>query len=489
MAFQLLRVGVRLILSVVICIAAVQYLIRSQGEGVQAATNESTQAFAQHEVVAAPQAAFTISSTEDDMAPSVPMADPGLADPGLAPEQGVGSSPRVAAPADAVATVPVKPNTPVVTAEVATNRVTPVPAVSIPPATGSAGAETAPTDRTTSAGVMDDPGAKPVERRVEAPGEFARNGSLVIGCNEFEFHPAAILSILAAVDGQLPVVALVADEKNEAEVRDAMKGAGIAGKTIKFLRQSLDSMWVRDYGPLFVNHDGRTVIVRASYKTETRKYDNSFAWGLGVHFDVPVREIPLKLDAGNLISNGAGALVSSSLLHTWNESRVASRENLGAILNGMYGFKNIALVEPLAGEPTGHADMFVTFLSPDLAVVGAFDPEIDAENAARLDRTAAKIAEMPCPAGKVRVVRIPMPPHDDELFRTYTNVVFANGTLLVPNYPNAAPLYDQQALSIYRKLLPDWNVVGIDSTTLIRKRGSLHCITLNVPEILRPAAD
>ena len=42
-----------------------------------------------------------------------------------------------------------------------------------------------------------------------------------------------------------------------------------------------------------------------------------------------------------------------------------------------------------------------------------------------------------------------MPPHDDGRWRTYTNVVYANGTLLVPTYPGFCPELDAEALAVY----------------------------------------
>ena len=43
------------------------------------------------------------------------------------------------------------------------------------------------------------------------------------------------------------------------------------------------------------------------------------------------------------------------------------------------------------------------------------------------------------------------------------------------------PEHDRRALEIYRKLLPEWQVVGIDATDLIVKRGSLHCLSRMLP--------
>ena len=114
-------------------------------------------------------------------------------------------------------------------------------------------------------------------------------------------------------------------------------------------------------------------------------------------------------------------------------------------------------------------------------VVGRFEPSVDPENQAQLDRVAKEMAVLQTLEGPLRVERIPMPDHDDGVWRTYTNIVFANDVQLVPVYPDYCPDLDQAALATYHRLLPDMRVVGIDCSRLIKMNGALRCITMNVP--------
>ena len=45
------------------------------------------------------------------------------------------------------------------------------------------------------------------------------------------------------------------------------------------------------------------------------------------------------------------------------------------------------------------------------------------------------------------------------IYRTYTNAVFVNKTILVPTY---RPSVDNPALDQWRDLMPGYNIVGID---------------------------
>jgi agmatine/peptidylarginine deiminase len=127
--------------------------------------------------------------------------------------------------------------------------------------------------------------------------------------------------------------------------------------------------------------------------------------------------------------------------------------------------------------------MFATFTAPNVAVVGSYDRTEDPDNSDILNDAARVLAGQKTPHGDMKVVRIPMPPHADGIWRSYTNVIFANGVLLVPQYPDVSPELDKKALEVYAGLLPDWKIVGIDARTLITKRGALHCVSINVPAL------
>jgi hypothetical protein len=66
-------------------------------------------------------------------------------------------------------------------------------------------------------------------------------------------------------------------------------------------------------------------------------------------------------------------------------------------------------------------------------------------------------------------------------YRTFTNSVFINKTVLVPIY---RPEVDAPALAQYQEMLPGYNIVGIDvdnpGENLISQLGAIHCITHSI---------
>jgi hypothetical protein len=66
-------------------------------------------------------------------------------------------------------------------------------------------------------------------------------------------------------------------------------------------------------------------------------------------------------------------------------------------------------------------------------------------------------------------------------YRTYTNGVFVNETVIIPTYRTE---YDTTALRIWQEALPGYNIVGVDCDdqpeTIIALSGAIHCITKEI---------
>jgi agmatine deiminase len=280
---------------------------------------------------------------------------------------------------------------------------------------------------------------------------------------------------------------LVCDDAQIRAGRELLAKRGLPPEAVRFVRLPLNSMWVRDYGPLFVPHqDGSVCVAEGRYVQEDdvrgkRPHDDEVARLLGESLRLPVVSVPLQFEGGNLLSNGQGLCVSSVVLITENRQAGRGRAEIGKVLAEHFGFTSWAYVGRLVGEPSGHVDMFMTFLAPDVAVVGRYDPAVDAVNARVLDETAAILSGLRTARGPMKVYRIPMPPRRGEFWRTYTNVIFANGTLLVPTFKDVEPAIQEEALALYARLLPGWRVVGIHADSLEPSGGLLHCFSMHVP--------
>jgi hypothetical protein len=74
-----------------------------------------------------------------------------------------------------------------------------------------------------------------------------------------------------------------------------------------------------------------------------------------------------------------------------------------------------------------------------------------------------------------------MPPYTGGVCRTYTNVLYANGRLLVPHYPDVNPDLEREVMDTYAAVLPGWELVQVDCWDVIRCGGALRCLSAHVP--------
>jgi agmatine/peptidylarginine deiminase len=312
------------------------------------------------------------------------------------------------------------------------------------------------------------------------PAEFERQGALLIACRELTTTaPGLIAEFARATRGRVEVIALVTCVQEHEAIMQLLRSQRISHRHLHFVEVSHDTMWTRDFGPIVVEaRNGSPMLVDAEYDA-SRGNDDIVPMHLAHLLNLNRVELPLRIDGGNLLSNGRGLVLTTHRLADENTGQADLDEIYDAIGHN-FGAQQVVILEPLAGESTGHVDMFASFTSANTVVVGQYDPALDPENAAILDRNAQHLAQVSTAQGKLRVVRIPMPPHNDDIWRTYTNVVFANGALLVPTYADADWGQQRQVLATYARLLPGWRILGVNADEIIGSQGALHCITMNL---------
>ena len=83
------------------------------------------------------------------------------------------------------------------------------------------------------------------------------------------------------------------------------------------------------------------------------------------------------------------------------------------------------------------------------------------------------------PDGTLLRLPLPDPIYDEDgsqLPATYANYLIINGAVLVPTYNQ--PENDQQAIRRIQAVFPDREMIPIDSRSIIKQHGSIHCCTM-----------
>jgi agmatine/peptidylarginine deiminase len=314
-------------------------------------------------------------------------------------------------------------------------------------------------------------------------GEFEPQSGLVAAWGTLEFNHSAILEIAKAVHNRTQLVIVSDVEESLEEARSALEEAGVPLSSVRFCISDCETPWFRDEGPIVSRSSTGDAIWFDSRLTRDdrikRTVVDALPRTLRRNWKTRVVDTPIHLEGGMLLSNGKGLTIGAASIVTLNQGYGFSDQTITRELRRITGARKWHFVETLIGELTEHVDMFMTFVNPTTVVVGEYDDPTD-PNAALLDETAAQLSKIIFDGKPLKVVRIPMPHYEAPYFPSYTNVIFANGVLLVPSYQGVPAETELRVKEIYEGLLPDWDVQFIDCSRLRNKGGALHCLVSNL---------
>ncbi len=318
------------------------------------------------------------------------------------------------------------------------------------------------------------------------PGEFEPCQGLLLAPPEDERQFNVVWDVIVQAHQHVKVHLLARDAVQYQVLENKLRQAKLADGSVQLLQVPFASPWVRDYGPFVVkSFVGGHEIVDFDYAqnhvmpSADRQLDDAMPSAVAAALKLPAVRVPLAVDGGNLLSNGAGLCVTTSTLQDVNAG--LSWETIRQMMRERLGVRELVVLEPLAREHTRHVDMFCTFTAPDTIVIASCDAAVDHENAAILDRNARLLADVKTPCGPLKVVRLPTPPARDNFrWLSYTNVIYANGLLLLPTYEGVPADVEEQISDTYRRLLPGWEIKHIRAGPLLKGLGSLHCVAANL---------
>ena len=205
------------------------------------------------------------------------------------------------------------------------------------------------------------------------------------------------------------------------------------------------------------------------------------------------------LEGGSIESDGKGTLFTTSqCLLAPHRNQPFTRENIDSQLRIFFHVRNVVWLDygNLVGDDTdGHIDTIVRVAPHDtLLYVGCDDAEDEQyEDFQALEKQLQKIFTYE--GYPYRLLKLPMPDaiydegdrlttdknsKGDRLPATYANFLILNGAVIYPTYNQ--PEKDEEAKRQIQLAFPDRNVIGVDSLTIIRQHGSIHCLTMQLPE-------
>jgi len=318
---------------------------------------------------------------------------------------------------------------------------------------------------------------------VRAPGEWEEIQAITITWTSYQ---AVLAQIVKHAQLECKVIINCTDSN---VVKNYLSSANVPiTSNIKFLHVPFNSVWIRDYGAqsVYKNEVDSLYLVDWKYNRPQRTNDDIMPLAHAAFLGLPIYEMsanPYLLfnTGGNLMHDGFGTSMSSKLI--LNENPSLSETQINNLASSFWGTSRYIKFDVLPYDGINHIDMHMKLLDEETILLGEYPigisdgPQIEA-NLQYLLANYNSVFGTP-----YRIVRIPMLPNSagtswpstGAYYRTYTNAIFVNKTLIYPTYYQK---YDTTAARILSEALPGYNLVGINcDPNPISASGAIHCIT------------
>ncbi|MCM2369560.1 agmatine deiminase family protein [Aporhodopirellula aestuarii] len=326
--------------------------------------------------------------------------------------------------------------------------------------------------------------------------EFEATNALLLSISDWHPQHRPILQEIAIkTAGHCPLVLLCADSVAIRETTLWLAEIGRELPDVYFCPMPTDTVWVRDFGPIFVQTRNASRILDFFYLGE-RPLDDRLPTDWAAQSGVESVPVHWTIQGGNLMPNGRGLALTTNRIFDDNHIEFPEvmlgqdveydrRHIVAEAIADACNLQQLVVLEPLANEETRHVDMFTTFLTPDTLLVASVDPATDPENAAILDRNVERLQNVRVAGRPLDVQRIAIPTRNGNAWSAYTNAILANDLVLVPVIETDPPTLIRDALQTYRELLPGHHVETINMSSMRDLQGELHCLSMHIPRIAR----
>lgn len=280
----------------------------------------------------------------------------------------------------------------------------------------------------------------------------------------------------------------------QATLSDWVVNRGFPGR-VQTAAVPADDTWARDHGPIAVLDNNALQLLDFNFNA----WGNKFPWAkdnainsqlaeAGLFGVTAMQAVNFVLEGGSIESDGAGTLMTTSecLLST-SRNPDHDRSQIEAKLQDTLGASKVLWLNHgyLAGDDTdSHIDTLARFCSADTICYVRCDDKAD-EHYEALNAMERELSQFTNLEGKpYSLIALPWPDaqfdaEGERLPATYANFLIINGAVLLPIY-NVPQ--DVDAIRIMTALFPDREIIPIDCAPLIHQHGSLHCVTMQLPE-------
>lgn len=297
------------------------------------------------------------------------------------------------------------------------------------------------------------------------------------------------LQIAHVISAQQQLLIVHQDAEHKTHIQQLLQVKGAKLHNIHWQQAAYNDTWVRDYGPLAVSTGSTIELHKFTFNGWGEKFAAQLDNQVSAH--IPWR-VPLNIHDDFVLEGGAvesdgrrNLLTTEACLLNPNRNPGLNREQIEQRLRDTLHVRRIWWLQHgyLAGDDTdSHIDTLARFCNAyTIAYMQCNDPED--EHYTELQAMEKELFSLASNEG-FDLLPLPLPPalfeqDGHRLPATYANFLIINHQVLVPTYHTPT---DEAALERIASAMPDYQVIGIDCRALIEQHGSLHCVTMQIPE-------
>jgi agmatine/peptidylarginine deiminase len=264
---------------------------------------------------------------------------------------------------------------------------------------------------------------------------------------------------------------------------------------IDFIHAIVNDIWVRDTVFLSIEQDGVISHLNFLFNGWGEKYQHQNDNALNHKLlnakpfkGKAYKDVDFILEGGSVDSDGIDTILTTKqCLLNPNRNKGLIQQEIEQQLTLHLGVKRIFWLdqENLSGDDTdAHIDTLARFCSADTIAYTSCDNEDDLHYPGLkfMERQLQDLRTQADNTYHLVPLPLPQPIYDEEgqqLPANYANFLIINHAVLVPVYSD--PM-DEVALQRLKECFPQRDIIPIPCRPLVYQYGSLHCMTMQIPE-------
>ncbi len=280
------------------------------------------------------------------------------------------------------------------------------------------------------------------------------------------------------------MVYLLCDDANEA------KSYFCSTTNIIFINAKFNDTWLRDYGALSIEENGKSKLLDFKFNGWGGKYEASLDNKINRYlkekgfFSSELESIDYELEGGSIESDGKGTiLTTTNCLCNPNRGGLSKKE-VENNLKKYLGTRRVLWIENafLEGDDTdSHIDMFARFINPDtIAYISCEDSSDTHFKILKEMEKELKLLKRDNGAN-FNLVKLPFTKakyqNSKRVPTSYANFLITNKSIIAPIYNDEN---DKLAINTLKELFKDKEIIPIPSLKLVEQGGSIHCSTMQI---------